>query len=1086
MESKTLEPLPEAISFLGQVHYLRIKTSETILTLLLSRDVESITTACDILVISEEKIFTTSRSAAVVKFVNLLLKDHLGEEDVENLTRFEVISKDHFASVHHYKNSKLAKKLTDKRVVKVLKVEKMVQIDQRLLCGIDIGESQVLDFCPGRRDWKKISDLKDCNFLAFHMKALDLKSLKWKKEWNLLEDLRESCCKVLKKKFVEFPKVPFFESKDMLKELLFYCEATSLMEIASDDVKLQKYYYFRHEVVSRAFHNHISGSKTTSLSRTDVRLEKLGLKGKGSELTADFVVKSKNQKMSVVEVGVSSTHGQKYYNMKVEKLKDAFDRLKELAPNKFEPAIAVLDFKSQNIFSSIFSKEEVKNILKMESIIKLSKIEINMNMSKKTAKTVLKSENFGSSSVIETLYKRSLGFLFAYNKKLRTHGLKGSSFKKFVLVGKKSLKRSLGKMRTVKRDREMIKLKELYEKMDMKEMDIEVSEELKKRYHLSKEEGGLMKNLSLTKDEMLTELGKVRNNEFAKGKEVSEDEIKKTDSKVPILNYSLNRKEKIPFEYFTSRIDETKFFYKTENFNPYKEDILKRKERSDERSDFINFGIGVKKIYCDAIEELLNFLCEDSNEEFQAKILERLPKTFDKSIFGIKSMEVSFIMDRTFKTVTRLISAAREKKSRGKTVFAFSKEINMWIGLYSHRKSSKEENFKIKLVTMDENTIPDRSKWLFEEININGKTVFESRFLTILRSDFYTFTCLFQKSAMLSKYFVSESSDLSEKGLRLLTAFSHLVLFSNNKAISTQLTKVRYIGMSLSSIVSYKADTIKMLIDSPIRTPLSSYIAKKLLSYADCLIDSNDSITSFALLDVVNRKKESFILPFSLNPLEPATFSTTLSTWYLSHVIHKNTGNEDSMTAEIYLKLLEEEENFQKRKSRLDWKMIDNFQRNYLFRKGGTFNLDVRWMTYWFRKFRDIKGVEVDLSSVLHSVLTGLTETMSTSTSTEWTLMSAKEISIMANSDKLNYDSQTDAFTAVMKLIKSLKFTTLADFSLSNRKKSSSNLFLLREKTSWGPTRDFYYRGRVAHSGEDLRGDIQNVQQEDRNRNVNG
>lgn len=139
----------------------------------------------------------------------------------------------------------------------------------------------------------------------------------------------------------------------------------------------------------------------------------------------------------------------------------------------------------------------------------------------------------------------------------------------------------------------------------------------------------------------------------------------------------------------------------------------------------------MKKVYCDEIEKLLKFLCEDSSDEFKAKISEKLPETFENSIFNIKSMEVSFIMDRIFKTVTRLISSAREKKSRGKTVFAFSKEINMWIGLYSHRKTSKEENFKVKLVTMDESSIPDRSKWLFEEINIDGKTVFESRFLTI-------------------------------------------------------------------------------------------------------------------------------------------------------------------------------------------------------------------------------------------------------------------------------------------------------------------------------------------------------------------
>ena len=270
-------------------------------------------------------------------------------------------------------------------------------------------------------------------------------------------------------------------------------------------------------------------------------------------------------------------------------------------------------------------------------------------------------------------------------------------------------------------------------------------------------------------------------------------------------------------------------------------------------------------------------------------------------------MEMAYIMDKIYKAISRLISMSRARESRGKTVYVFVKEINIWVGIFAHRKTSKQENFKVKLVTVDENVIPDRSKWLFEETIIDEKRIFVSRFLTILKSDFYTFSCLFQKAAMLSKYFMNDSSELSEKSLKMLIAFSHLILFCNNKAISTQLTKVRYIGMSLSSVVSYKLDTISMIGDSPLRSPLSSFIAQKLIEYAESVIDSNDVITSFALMDVTNRDDETFKLPFFLNVLETASFSTTLSTWYLSHVVHKNTGNEESMSTEIYLKLLEED-----------------------------------------------------------------------------------------------------------------------------------------------------------------------------------
>ena len=149
----------------------------------------------------------------------------------------------------------------------------------------------------------------------------------------------------------------------------------------------------------------------------------------------------------------------------------------------------------------------------------------------------------------------------------------------------------------------------------------------------------------------------------------------------------------------------------------------------------------------------------------------------------------------------------------------------MWVGIYSHRKTAKEENFKVKLVTIDDSMIPERSRWLFEDKFVEGKRVLESRFLTILKSDFHTFSCLFQKASMLSKYISNDSAELSEKSLRLLIAFSHLVLFCSSKAISTQLTKVRYIGMSLSSVVSYKTDTINMIVDSPLRSPLASFIA---------------------------------------------------------------------------------------------------------------------------------------------------------------------------------------------------------------------------------------------------------------------
>lgn len=79
---------------------------------------------------------------------------------------------------------------------------------------------------------------------------------------------------------------------------------------------------------------------------------------------------------------------------------------------------------------------------------------------------------------------------------------------------------------------------------------------------------------------------------------------------------------------------------------------------------------------------------------------------------------------------------------------------------------------------------------------------------------------------------------------------------------------------------------------------------------------------------------------------------------------------------------------------------------------------------------------------------------MSTSTSTEWTLMSSKEILNMTKTNKLEYDSQTDAFTAVMRLIKSLKFTTLADFSLSSKSQNLRATFSSFAKRQVGGPRE--------------------------------
>ena len=182
-----------------------------------------------------------------------------------------------------------------------------------------------MDLCPGSYDRENVEKFSEVSFLAFHKSTISSKSGKWEKKWNALEKLRRSYCDVLRRKFIEFEKVSIFGHDEILHELLKYCECSSLEELAKDEVKLQKYYYFRHEVVARVFHQYIGGGRAGVLSRTDIKLEKLGLHGKGSELMADFVVKNKGQKLVVAEIGVSSSHGQKYYNSKVEKLKDAFD-----------------------------------------------------------------------------------------------------------------------------------------------------------------------------------------------------------------------------------------------------------------------------------------------------------------------------------------------------------------------------------------------------------------------------------------------------------------------------------------------------------------------------------------------------------------------------------------------------------------------------------------------------------------------------------------------------------------------------------------------------------------------------------------
>ena len=186
------------------------------------------------------------------------------------------------------------------------------------------------------------------------------------------------------------------------------------------------------------------------------------------------------------------------------------------------------------------------------------------------------------------------------------------------------------------------------------------------------------------------------------------------------------------------------------------------------------------------------------------------------------------------------------------------------------------------------------------------------------------------------------------------------------------------------------------------------------------------------------------------------SFSTTLSTWYLSHIVHKNTGNEESMTAEIYLKLLEEETNFQKKKKRLDWKVMNEFKRDYLFKKGKTFNLDLKWMTFWFKKFKAERGIEVDVQSILRSVIMSLTESMTTSTSTECTLMSAKEISAAMLDLNGKHDHQGDSFTNILKLVKNLKFNTLVDFSLSSPNQNLRATFSSFAKRQVGGPREIF------------------------------
>ncbi len=134
-----------------------------------------------------------------------------------------------------------------------------------------------------------------------------------------------------------------------------------------------------------------------------------------------------------------------------------------MKPGKFQPVIAVLGFKLSNIFSNIFSLEDVPEIMnKDKNIVALSKIEGKMKMSKKSSKNIIISEDFENKKIIEDLYKRSLGFLFSYNKKIKTHGLKGASFKKISSSGVKSMKRTLGKFKTVKMDKEMKKVKQLH------------------------------------------------------------------------------------------------------------------------------------------------------------------------------------------------------------------------------------------------------------------------------------------------------------------------------------------------------------------------------------------------------------------------------------------------------------------------------------------------------------------------------------------------------------------------------------------------------------------------------------------------
>ncbi len=83
--------------------------------------------------------------------------------------------------------------------------------------------------------------------------------------------------------------------------------------------------------------------------------------------------------------------------------------------------------------------------------------------------------------------------------------------------------------------------------------------------------------------------------------------MKKTDSKLPILNYSLDKTMKIPSGFFSSKVKDSRFYYKNEPINPYKDEVRNKSSRED-RMNFMNFGLGIRKEFNKSTKDLLGIL----------------------------------------------------------------------------------------------------------------------------------------------------------------------------------------------------------------------------------------------------------------------------------------------------------------------------------------------------------------------------------------------------------------------------------------------------------------------------------------------